>query len=128
MLGDRTLATFKRFVVAEATGVIVHDRYQNYDSAELGEHEHQLCCSHLLRDLEDCAETYPDAIEIQTALRGLIHAPLDATRPDPGLKPRLGRIRSHPTPITHRDQDTPDCIKAECLRPLLKCGSATETQ
>ncbi|WP_443078996.1 IS66 family transposase [Streptosporangium sp. NBC_01495] len=38
---------------------------------------HQLCCSHLLRDLEDCAETYPEAAwptQIQTALRGLIHA------------------------------------------------------
>ncbi len=43
------------------TGVIVHDRYQNYDSAELGVHTHQLCCAHLLRDLADCAETYPDA-------------------------------------------------------------------
>ncbi|WP_329094204.1 IS66 family transposase [Streptosporangium sp. NBC_01469] len=36
-----------------------------------------MCCSHLLRDLEDCAETYPEAAwptQIQTALRGLIHA------------------------------------------------------
>ncbi|WP_442942193.1 IS66 family transposase [Nonomuraea sp. NBC_00507] len=33
--------------------------------------------THLLRDLEDCAETYPDARwprQLQTALRGLIHA------------------------------------------------------
>ncbi|WP_405084024.1 IS66 family transposase [Microbispora sp. NBC_01389] len=77
MLGDRDMATFKKFVVAELTGVVVHDRYQNYDSAELGEHDHQLCVAHLLRDLQDCAETYPGAAwpaQIQTALRGLIHA------------------------------------------------------
>ena len=77
MLGDRTLATFKAFVLAELTGVVVHDRYQNYDSAEVGEHLHQLCCSHLLRDLEDAAEVYPDAHwpgQVQDALRGLIHA------------------------------------------------------
>jgi transposase len=76
-LGDRTMQSFKEFIIADLTGVIVHDRYQNYDSAELGEHTHQLCCAHLLRDLEDCAETYPDAVwpgQIATALRGLIHA------------------------------------------------------
>jgi transposase len=77
LLGDRTMATFKKFIIADLTGVLVHDRYQNYDSSELGEHPHQLCCSHLLRDLEDCAETYPGAAwpaQIQTAVRGLIHA------------------------------------------------------
>jgi transposase len=77
LLGDRTMDTFKKFIIADLTGVMVHDRYQNYDSAELGEHPHQLCCSHLLRDLEDCSETYPGAAwptQIQTALRGLIHA------------------------------------------------------
>jgi transposase len=77
MLGDRTLTTFKAFVLAELTGVVVHDRYQNYDSPEVGEHAHQLCCAHLLRDLEDAAEVYPDAHwpgQIQDALRGLIHA------------------------------------------------------
>ncbi|MDQ4037443.1 MAG: IS66 family transposase [Actinomycetota bacterium] len=26
--------------------MIVHDRYQNYDSAELGPLVHQLCCAH----------------------------------------------------------------------------------
>ena len=38
---------------------------------------HQLCASHLLRDLEDAAQTYPDAIwpgQIADALRALIHA------------------------------------------------------
>ena len=37
----------------------------------------QACCAHLLRDFQDCAETYPGAIwpgQAQRALRGLIHA------------------------------------------------------
>jgi transposase len=47
LLGDRSLGTFKAFVVAELThSVIVHDRYQNYDSAKLGALVHQLCCQH----------------------------------------------------------------------------------
>jgi transposase len=46
MLGCRGMATFKKFTFSDLTGVIVHDRYQNNDSAELGEHTHQLCCSH----------------------------------------------------------------------------------
>ena len=55
--------------------VVVHDRYQNYDSFD--GISHQLCCQHLLRDLEDAAQSYPDAIwpgQIAGALRGLIHA------------------------------------------------------
>ncbi len=77
LVGDRDLATLKTFVVAELTGsVIVHDRYQNYDSAQLGTLTHQLCCAHLLRDLVAAAEVYPDALwpaQIADALRGLIH-------------------------------------------------------
>jgi hypothetical protein len=55
--------------------VIVHDRYQNYDAFD--GIAHQLCTQHLLRDLEDAAQTYPGAIwpgQIADALRGLIHA------------------------------------------------------
>src|SRR5680860_1335944 len=45
LLGDRDLDTFKEFVLNDITdSVIVHDRYQNYDSAEFGELTHQLCC------------------------------------------------------------------------------------
>ncbi|WP_190814845.1 IS66 family transposase [Saccharopolyspora pogona] len=44
-----------------AGSVIVHDRYRNYDSAELGELTHQLCCAHLGRDLDGAGEVYPDA-------------------------------------------------------------------
>ncbi len=38
---------------------------------------HQLCTQHLLRDLEDAAQTYPDAVwpaQIARELRALIHA------------------------------------------------------
>jgi hypothetical protein len=79
LLGDRSLTTFKASVVAElaASGsVIVHDRYQNYDSTTLGALVHQLCTAHLLRDLADAAQVYPDAlwpVQIADALRELIH-------------------------------------------------------
>jgi len=77
LLGDRSIDTFKAFVVTDLTNsVIVHDRYQNYDSAKLGTLVHQLCCAHLLRDLAGAAEVYPDAVwpvQIADALRGLIH-------------------------------------------------------
>jgi transposase len=77
LLGDRDLDTFKAFVLAELTGaVVVHDRYHLYDSAQIGELVHQLCCQHLLRDLTGAGETYPDAHwpgQIADALRGLIH-------------------------------------------------------
>jgi hypothetical protein len=78
LLGDRSLDTFKAFVLAELaeSAVIVHDRYQNYDSAQLGTLIHQLCCAHLLRDVDDAAQLYPDAgwpVQIADALRGLIH-------------------------------------------------------
>ena len=57
------------------TGVVVHDRYQNYD--KFPGITHQLCAAHLLRDLEDAARSYPGAIwpgQIAGALRALIHA------------------------------------------------------
>ncbi len=79
LLGDRSLETFKASVVTDLAApgsVIVHDRYQNYDSAQLGTLIHQLCCQHLLRDLDDAAQVYPDAIwptQIADALRELIH-------------------------------------------------------
>lgn len=77
LLGDRSLDTFTAFVIKDLTGsVIVHDRYQNYDSTTLGPLVHQLCCQHLLRDLDDAAQVYPDTIwpvQIADALRELIH-------------------------------------------------------
>jgi transposase len=75
-LGDRDLASFKGFIYSDLHGtVVVHDRYQNYDSID--GISHQLCCQHLLRDLQDAAQAYPDAIwpgQIADALRALIHA------------------------------------------------------
>ena len=77
LLGNRDLDTFQAFVFKDLTGsVIVHDRYQNYDSLALGELTHQLCCQHLCRDLDAAAEVYPNAEwapQIARALRGLIH-------------------------------------------------------
>ena len=79
-LGDRTLASFNGFIFPDLSGsVTVHDRYQNYDA--FTSVAHQLCCAHLLRDLADCAESYPDAIwpgQAADALRGLIHAANEA--------------------------------------------------
>jgi len=76
-LGDRTLATFQDFGLGELSGVIVHDRYQNYDSALFAGLVHQLCTAHILRDLADAAQCYPHAhwpTQITDALRDLIHA------------------------------------------------------
>lgn len=86
LVGDRSLATFKVFLLPELVGVVVHDRYVNYDSAELTRLRedaglaalvHQLCCAHVLRDLQAMAEAYPNEpwpTQIMRALRGLIHA------------------------------------------------------
>jgi hypothetical protein len=84
-LGDRDLASFKDFVYSDLYGtVIVHDRYQNYDKFDGV--QHQLCTAHVLRDLEDAAQAYPDAIwpgQAAGALRALIHQANVAR--DPGL-------------------------------------------
>ena len=75
-LGDRDLASFRAFIYTDLHGaVIVHDRYQNYDA--FPGLRHQLCCAHLLRDLEDAAQAYPAATwpaRAAAALRSLIHA------------------------------------------------------
>lgn len=84
-LGDRTLATFKDFGLGELSGVVVHDRYQNYDSKVFAGLVHQLCTAHLLRDLTDAAECYPQArwpVQIADALRDLIHAANTARQAD----------------------------------------------
>jgi transposase len=75
-LGDRSMSSFDAFVFPDLSGtVLVHDRYQNYDA--FPGVLHQLCTAHLLRDLEDCAQAYPDAVwpgQAAEALRALIHA------------------------------------------------------
>jgi transposase len=73
----RSVASFAQFVLPDLAGVVVHDRYLGYDHPKTGIGAHQLCCAHLLRDLEDAAQTYPDAtwpIQLTAALTGLIHA------------------------------------------------------
>ncbi len=87
-LGGRDLGSFRDFgILPDFAGVIVSDRYANYWNSRW-EHitGHQACLSHILRDLEDAAETYPGAYwpaQAQWALRGLIHAWNDAR--DSGL-------------------------------------------
>ena len=54
------MATFGAFVFPDLTGVIVHDRYQNYD--KFPGVAHQPCVAYLLRDLADSAQSYPGAI------------------------------------------------------------------
>jgi transposase len=102
-LGDRSLATFSAFVFPDLAGaVVVHDRYQNYDA--FPGIIHQLCAAHLLRDLADAAETYPQAIwpgQIADALRGLIHAASQAR--DKSLAAIPGDIAVPRLPV-HRGQ------------------------
>jgi transposase len=77
-LGARTLESFRQFGILPAfQGVVVSDRYQNYFHDGWQHAGNQACCSHLIRDFEDAAECWPDAIwpvQAQRALRGLIRA------------------------------------------------------
>jgi transposase len=78
LLGDRSMTTFRQTVLAdlEPGAVAVHDRYQAYDSAQLGELKHQLCLAHVLRDLTGAAELYPEQpwpVQLADELRELIH-------------------------------------------------------
>jgi len=79
-LGGRDLDTFTGFAILPTfAGIAVHDRYSLYDHPDLTGRlaGHQLCCSHLLRDLADAGEAYPNQhwpAQAERALRGLIHA------------------------------------------------------
>jgi len=78
-LGSRSLDTMEGAgILPGFAGIAVTDRYQNYWNPRW-EHiaGHQACLAHLLRDFEDCAETYPGAVwpaQAQRALRGMIRA------------------------------------------------------
>jgi transposase len=78
-LGTRSIESMKKGGILEFfAGIVVSDRYQGYFS-ETWENfaGHQACAAHVLRDFEDCAETYPGAgwpEQAQRALRGLIRA------------------------------------------------------
>jgi hypothetical protein len=86
-LGTRSLETMREAgILPDFAGVVVSDRYVNYFH-ESWEHfaGNQACLAHLLRDYQDCAETYPGAIwpaQAQRALRGLIHAWHEAREQD----------------------------------------------
>ena len=78
-LGQRTLESFRDFgILTDFGGIVVSDRYANYFHSGW-EHlaGHQACLAHILRDFQDAAESWPDAIwpaQAQRALRGLITA------------------------------------------------------
>jgi hypothetical protein len=105
LLGRRDLDTFKKMAIAELAGgsVIVHDRYQNYDADPFAHLRHQLCTSHLLRDVEAAVELYPDEhwpTQIRDALRGLVHQAntartAGADQIDPEVKDELTRRFRH---------------------------------
>ena len=95
-LGGRDLPSFRDFIYSDLHGtVVVHDRYVNYDPFDGV--VHQLCTAHLLRDLEDAAQSYPDAhwpgqIARDTARP---HPPGEhRPRPRPGRRPRRTRSAS----------------------------------
>jgi hypothetical protein len=97
LLGDRSMDTFREFVFTELhkDAVIVHDRYQNYDSVQLGSLTHQLCLAHALRDLASAAELYPDEVwpaQLADEVRELIHRANQA--PARGEQVLPERIRS----------------------------------
>jgi hypothetical protein len=78
-LGGRDLGSFTAFGILPAFGgIAVHDRYACYfHSGWQNIAGHQACCAHLLRDFEDAAQNWPDAvwpIQAQRSLRGLIRA------------------------------------------------------
>ena len=78
-LGARSLESMRHAgILPGFAGIVVSDRYQNYFH-QSWEHVagNQACLAHILRNYQDCAETYPGAIwpvHTQRALRGLIHA------------------------------------------------------
>jgi hypothetical protein len=103
-LGARSLeAMADAGILPDFAGIVVSDRYQNYFSARWERIAgNQACLSHLLRDYEDCAESYPGAVwpaQAQRALRGLIHAWHGAREqglsaiPEDALKPLAHEFR-----------------------------------
>jgi transposase len=95
-LGQRTLESFRGFgILPSFSGVAVSDRYQNYFHPSWEHHAgNQACLAHLIRDYQDAAESWPDAIwpvQAQRALRGLIRAWHAARGAGPGEIPAAVR-------------------------------------
>ena len=131
-LGDRSMRSFDAFAFPDlSAAVLAHDRCQNYDA--IPGVLRQLCCQHLLRDLEDAAQSCPDAAwpgQAAEALRGLIHAantaranglaavPDDAAAADLVLfrnAVRVGLAEVRPVPGAKAKQK-PGRSLLECLR------------
>ena len=88
-----TWARFTAFgILPSFAGIAVHDRYACYfHQGWQNIAGHQACCAHLIRDFEDAAESWPDAIwpaQAQRALRGLIRAWHAAREPGAARDPR----------------------------------------
>ena len=130
LLGDRSMKTFRQTVLAdlEPGAVAVHDRYQAYDSAQLGELKHQLCLAHVLRDLTGAAELYPDQtwpVQLADELRELIHRANQArTRGETSLPERIkslavrglrAAVRIGLARTAHLDDARPGARKARLL-------------
>jgi transposase len=78
-LGTRSLETMREAgILPSFAGIVVSDRYQGYYSETWTNFAgHQACAAHVIRDFQDCAETYPQAGWPEQAirsLRGLIRA------------------------------------------------------
>jgi transposase len=73
-LGDRSEASFKASGIGPSLwgSVIVHDRLDLYDRKTPAGVDHQLCGSHLVRDLDSAAEDYPGAHWPAQARRALL--------------------------------------------------------
>ena len=63
-LGARSLEAMEDAgILPDFAGIVVSDRYQNYFNPRWKHVAgNQACLSHLLRDFEDCAKSYPGAI------------------------------------------------------------------
>lgn len=88
----------------------VHDRYQNYDSFPCL--IHQICAAHIIRDLEDAAESYRTRTG-RYARRCRAHPP-DQPGPRPGPARRPGR---------HRRAADPGVVDATDPCPAVKLPS-----
>lgn len=135
LLGDRSMKTFRQTVLAdlEPGTVAVHDRYQNYDSTQLGDLDHQLCLAHVLRDLTGAAELYPDdtwPVQLAGELRELIHRANQArTRGETRLPERIkslavrglrAAVRIGLAATEHLDDTRPGARKTRLLLEALR--------
>jgi hypothetical protein len=78
-LGARSLDSMQDAgILPDFAGIVVSDRYQNYFHPRWKHIAgNQACLAHILRDYQDCAESYPGAVwpvQAQRALRGMIKA------------------------------------------------------